>query len=184
MKHRAVFLDRDGVLNRAIVRDGKPYPPDTTAELEVLPGVREALTRLRAGGFRLLVATNQPDVARGKQTRAAVESMHARLLEAGLALDGFYVCYHDSGDGCSCRKPKPGLLLAAAGDHNIDLGASFMVGDRWRDVSAGQQAGCMTFFIDYAYSEPQPTGPFVRVRSLSEAAEWILGSTASHRTDL
>jgi D-glycero-D-manno-heptose 1,7-bisphosphate phosphatase len=177
VKARAVFLDRDGVINRALVRDGKPYPPGGLAELEILPGVSQALGALRAAGFRLLVVTNQPDVARGTQTRAAVEAIHARLLEAGLALDGFYVCYHDSAEGCACRKPKPGLLLDAAREHAVDLSSSFLVGDRWRDISAGHQAGCKTLFIDYGYLEQQPSGAFVRVRSLAEAADWILNST-------
>jgi transaldolase len=175
---RAVFLDRDGVINRAVVRDGGPYPPSTVAELEVLPGVPDALARLRAAGFRLIVVTNQPDVARGVQARETVEAIHAELLARGLPLDGFRVCYHDGEDGCDCRKPKPGLLLAAAAEDGLDLSASFMVGDRWRDVEAGRRAGCTTVFIDYGYAEPEHGRPDVRVRSLVEAADWILARTS------
>jgi D-glycero-D-manno-heptose 1,7-bisphosphate phosphatase len=171
--HRAVFLDRDGVINAAIVRDGKPYPPASVAELDVLPGVRDALVRLRGAGFRLVVVTNQPDVARGRQTRSVVDAMHARLASQ-LPIDEFRVCDHDDGDGCACRKPKSGLLEAAAREAGVSLPASFMVGDRWRDVEAGRNAGCTTIFIDRQYHERQPEHPDVTVRSLPEAADWIL----------
>src|SRR5206468_1016892 len=102
---RAVFLDRDGVINRAIVRDGKPYPPAALAELEILPGVREGLAALKAAGYRLIVVTNQPDVARGTTSKALVESINARL-SAELPLDIVLTCWHDSADQCACRKPR------------------------------------------------------------------------------
>jgi D-glycero-D-manno-heptose 1,7-bisphosphate phosphatase len=170
---RAVFLDRDGVLNRAIVQNGKPYPPSSLDELEILPGVPEALTRLRAAGFRLIVVTNQPDVARGKQTREAVEAIHA-ALQAQLRLDEFRVCYHDDADGCACRKPASGMLLDAAKDADLDLPASFMIGDRWRDIEAGRRAGCTTILIDCHYAETERCQPHARVSSLPEAVDWIL----------
>ena len=170
---RAVFLDRDGVIDRAIVRDGKPHPPTDLSELEILPGVPEALDKLQAAGYRLIVVTNQPDVARQAQTKDAVEAMHA-ALQAQLPLDAFRVCYHDDADQCDCRKPRPGLLLSAAWDMEVDLSASIMVGDRWRDIEAGQRAGCTTIFIDYHYAEPLQSEPHLRVGSLAEAADWIL----------
>jgi D-glycero-D-manno-heptose 1,7-bisphosphate phosphatase len=169
---RAVFLDRDGVINRAVVRDGKPHPPDSIDDLEVLAGVPDALRKLRSAGFRLIVVTNQPDVARGTQTREAVEAIHARLT-AELAVDEVIACYHD-GDACDCRKPKPGALIAAADRHGVELERSFMVGDRWRDIEAGQRAGCRCLFVDHGYAEQQPAGSFVRVPSLAAAADWIL----------
>jgi D-glycero-D-manno-heptose 1,7-bisphosphate phosphatase len=169
---KAVFLDRDGVINRAVVRDGKPHPPDTIEDLEVLDGVPDALRKLRGAGFRLIVVTNQPDVARGTQTREAVEAMHARLTSE-LAVDEVIACYHD-GDDCDCRKPKPGALLDAAHRHGVELECSFMVGDRWRDIEAGQRAGCRCLFVDHGYAEQQPAGSFVRVPSLAAAADWIL----------
>jgi D-glycero-D-manno-heptose 1,7-bisphosphate phosphatase len=171
---KAVFLDRDGVINRAVVRDGKPYPPDTIEELEVLAGVPDALAKLRDAGFRLIVVTNQPDVARGTQSREVIEAMHARLT-AELAVDEVVACYHD-GDACDCRKPKPGALVAAAQRHGIELEQSFMVGDRWRDIEAGQRAGCRCLFVDHGYAEQQPAGSFVRVPSLAAAADWILSN--------
>lgn len=170
---RAVFLDRDGVVNRAVLRDGKPYPPSTLADLRLLPGVREACRMLREAGFALILITNQPDIARGTANASEVGEMHSRLRRF-LQLDDVRVCPHDDDARCDCRKPKPGLLLEAAQTLGIDLASSFVVGDRWRDVEAGQRAGCQTLFVDYGYRERQPDGPFTRVRSLLEAANWIL----------
>jgi D-sedoheptulose 7-phosphate isomerase len=175
-QRRAVFLDRDGVINRTFVRDGKPFPPTTLQELEVLPGVPEALHELKQHGYKLLVVTNQPDVARGKQSRQTIDAMH-QALSARLPLDDILVCYHTDKDKCDCRKPMPGMLFEAAKKHNIDLAASFMVGDRWRDIEAGYNAGCKTILIDYGYSERSPAhAPDLRVGSLREAADWIIGS--------
>ncbi len=171
---RAVFLDRDGVINRAVVREGRPYPPELPGQFELLEGVPAALERLRAAGYLLIVVTNQPDVARGKVKQETVEAMHRGLREK-LALDEIVACYHD-GDHCACRKPKPGTLLEAARRHQLELGHSFMVGDRWRDIEAGQRAGCQCFFIDYGYQEQQPIPPFMRVTSLAHAAEWIINA--------
>jgi D-glycero-D-manno-heptose 1,7-bisphosphate phosphatase len=171
---RAVFLDRDGVLNRAFVRDGKPYPPGSLAELEVVAGAGAALSALAGAGFLLFVVTNQPDVARGTQRRAEVEAMHAEMART-LPVDGFYVCYHDDKDGCDCRKPLPGLLTRAADEHGVALEASYMIGDRWRDVEAGQKAGCRTVWIDCGYAERGPKEPAdATVGSLAAAVSWIL----------
>ena len=174
---RAVFLDRDGVLNRALVREGKPYPPAGPAELEILSGVAEACAALRQAGFLLIAVTNQPDVARGTQRREVVEAIN-QVLHTHLPLDDIRVCYHDDGDHCPCRKPEPGLLLKAARDWDIDLSASFMVGDRWKDIEAGRRAGCKTIFVDYGYAEREPDSPDHRASSLMEAVDWIL----QHRT--
>lgn len=171
---RAVFLDRDGVINRAIVRDGKPYPPANLADLEILPGVADALQSLHKAGWLLIVVTNQPDVARGTTHRADVEAINAHLQKC-LPIDEFRTCYHDSNDGCNCRKPLPGALIAAAEIHGIDLVSSYMVGDRWRDTEAGERAGCKTIFLDYGYDEKQPDKFNHRAQSLSEAADIILG---------
>jgi D-glycero-D-manno-heptose 1,7-bisphosphate phosphatase len=168
---RAVFLDRDGVINKAVVRDGKPYPPATIDELEVLPGVAEALNRLKAAGYALVVVTNQPDVARGRQTQAAVLAMHDRLA-ALLPIDEFRVCWHDDADNCDCRKPKPGLLTR---EPLYDLANSVIVGDRWRDIEAGRRAGCSAaILVEYGYDEGLTDEPDVRLHSLAEAADWIL----------
>ncbi len=172
---RAVFLDRDGIINRSVVSNGKPYPPATLAELEILPGVADALRRLKAAGFLTIVATNQPDVATGKQSRAIVDAIHAHM-RATLEIDDIRVCFCVEGPDCPCYKPKPGLLVDAAKDWNVDLGQSFMVGDRWRDIGAGHAAGCSTFFVDYGYDEALTFTPNHTVSGLSEAADIILAS--------
>ena len=175
---RAVFFDRDGVLNEAIVRDGKPYSPAGLEEV-VIPGdAHEALRRLQDAGFVLIGATNQPDVARGTQRREIVEAINAALL-GRLPLERIFVCYHDDRDGCSCRKPRPGLLLQAAEEYGIDLGRSFMVGDRWRDVEAGRRAGCRTVLLVGRHSEEVPNTPDYTARSLSDAASWVLSQAAA-----
>ncbi len=168
----ACFLDRDGVINRATVRGGTPYPPSTPNEVEILPGVSEGLQELRQLGLWVLVVTNQPDVARKTQTRERVESINAMLMRE-LPLDGIYTCYHDNADACACRKPADGLLRQAASEHGIDLSASFMVGDRWSDVVAGQSAGCRTLLIDLPYSKRDRCNPDYMVKDLSEAAAII-----------
>jgi D-glycero-D-manno-heptose 1,7-bisphosphate phosphatase len=177
---RAVFLDRDGVLNRAVVRDGRPYPPSGPDEVEILEGVPSALDRLRRAGFLLIVVSNQPDVARGTATMAQVDAINRALADA-LPIDEFRICGHDDRDGCGCRKPRPGLILDAAERLGIDLGASYMVGDRWRDIEAGRRAGCRTVFLDYGYDEPQPERCDVRAATLNEAAEAILQGPGSAR---
>jgi D-glycero-D-manno-heptose 1,7-bisphosphate phosphatase len=169
---RAVFLDRDGVLNAAVVREGVPHPPGDVDEVDVLPGVKEACNRLRTAGFELVVVTNQPDIARGTQTPEAVRRINDALLIT-LPLDEVVVCPHDDVDGCACRKPKPGMLVDAAQRRGIDLNASFMVGDRWRDVEAGLRAGCRTVFVDHGYDE-RSVQPDASVSDLGEAAVWIL----------
>jgi D-sedoheptulose 7-phosphate isomerase len=174
---RAVFLDRDGVLNEAVMRDGKPYPPTDPADLRVFPGTAEALALLRQHGYLVLAVTNQPDVARGVQQRELVEAMNKRL-HADLQLDGVLTCYHDDSDGCDCRKPQPGLMTQAARQYGIDLRRSYMIGDRWRDIDAGANAGCRTVWIDRGYAERSPdAAPDARVRSLPEAVQWILNRT-------
>ena len=173
MTRRAVFLDRDGVINRNAVRGGKPYAPTRPEQLEILPGVAEALERLHAAGFLNVVVTNQPDVANGKTSREAVEAMHAELRKK-LRLDAIKVCFHNDEANCQCRKPRPGMLLEAARELGIDLRQSFLVGDRWRDVAAAQAAGCKAYFVDYGYAEKSPEKPYVAVESLPEAAALIL----------
>jgi D-glycero-D-manno-heptose 1,7-bisphosphate phosphatase len=171
---RAVFLDRDGVLNAALVREGKPYPPASLAEFVLLEGVREACAELKAAGFLLIVATNQPDVGRGTQTRESVEEMH-RYLREQLPLDGVEVCFHPGGGvPCTCRKPAPGMLRRAAKELGIDLSASYMVGDRWRDIDCGVAAGCTAVFLERGYAEELRAQPAFRAADLREAAGWIL----------
>jgi D-glycero-D-manno-heptose 1,7-bisphosphate phosphatase len=178
-QRRAVFLDRDGVLNRAIVRNGRPYPPANLAELELTAGARDACAVLRRAGYLLVIVTNQPDIARGAVTHESVADMNL-WLASELGLDHAKVCPHDDADRCACRKPKPGLLLQYAAEWNIDLDASFMIGDRWRDVEAGARAGCRTVFIDYSYDEKRPSCPDYTARSLPDAVQWITEIAERH----
>ncbi|TAK71673.1 MAG: HAD family hydrolase [Betaproteobacteria bacterium] len=169
----AVFLDRDGVLNETILRDGRTYPPRGVEELAILPGVEDACERLRNAGLTLVCVTNQPDVARGSQSRERVEAIN-EVLVARLRLDAVLVCYHDDNDSCACRKPKPGLLTQAAESMGIELRGSIMIGDRWRDIAAGQAAGCRTVFVDRGYQERRPPAPDLIVSNLAAAVPWVL----------
>lgn len=172
-KRRAVFLDRDGTLNQATIRNGRSFPPACLSEFKLLSGVVEGLTALKAAGLLLVVVTNQPDVGAGRQTRKMVDHMHDRL-RALVPIDDLRVCFHTDADACVCRKPRPGMLLAAAIDLNIVLEQSYMVGDRWRDVEAGRAAGCRTIFISNTYDERQPREYDLAVASLAEASAAIL----------
>ena len=172
---RAVFLDRDGVINRALEHEEMPYPPRNLAEFEIYPEVPAACAKLKAAGFLLIVATNQPDVGRGMLDQSIVEKIHAHMTSV-LLIDRVEVCYHP-GQGlsnCDCRKPKPGMLLRAARELNINLEQSWMVGDRWRDVDCGHAAGCKTIFIDRGYAEELRQKPDFTVKNLAEAADIIL----------
>ena len=173
MVNRAVFLDRDGVLNTNIERDGKQVAPTSLAEFSLLPGVENAVARLKSAGFITVVVTNQPDVATGRTPRATVEAMH-QLLRAQMPLAAIKACFHSDSDNCACRKPLPGMLLEAARELDIDLGTSFMVGDRWRDTQAGLAAGCRTIFVDYGHFQEGPHQPDRTVRSLPEAVSFII----------
>ncbi len=178
-------MDRDGVINRALQRQGKPFPPRSLEAFEILPGVIEACAALKRAGFLLIVATNQPDVGRGTLPREVVETIHQLMCER-LPIDRVEVCYHP-GKGlsaCDCRKPKPGMLLRSARDLDIDLQRSWMIGDRWRDVDCGHAAGCQTILIDYNYAEKLQTPPDFRVGSLLEAANLILQDVGQNKIEL
>ena len=170
---RAVFLDRDGVINANLERNGKPVAPTSLAEFRILPGAANAVRRLKDAGFLIVVVTNQPDVRTGLTPKATVEAMHDEIRRQ-MPIDDFSICFHVDADNCACRKPKPGLILEAAKKYGIDLASSYIVGDRWRDVLAGQAAGCRTIFVDYGFVQDQPATADQTVKSLAEAAELIL----------
>ena len=173
--NKAVFLDRDGVLNRSILVDGRPKPPLSISDIEILEGAIDAIQILKNHNFIPVVVTNQPDVARGITTQSNVEAINS-FVGTAVKIDHFYTCFHDDIDFCDCRKPLPGLIFRASQELNLDIHGSYLVGDRWRDISAGNSAGCQTFFIDYSYPEQGPEKPFTRVSSLWEAANIIQGS--------
>ena len=155
---KAVFLDRDGVINKAFIKNGLPESPNSLSELEILPGVKELISRLKKLNFICLVVTNQPDVQRGKIKKNTIIKMN-NFLKKKIELDDIFVCYHDDQDNCNCRKPKPGLLLQARKKWNVDFKKSFIVGDRWRDIQAGKKVGCKTIFLDYKYKDIKPKNP-------------------------
>ncbi len=171
--NRGVFLDRDGVLNRATVRDGVPRAAATLDELEILDDARSGCATLRDAGFLLICVTNQAEISRGGIRARDVEAIHAKLASE-LGLDEVVVCPHDDGDDCPCRKPRPGMIVAAALRHEIDLSRSFTVGDRWRDVEAGRNAGTQTVFVDRDYDESLTVAPDAVVSGLEEASQWII----------
>ncbi len=184
MRNKALFWDRDGVLNKAYIVEGKSYPPKTLEEFQLLPGVVEGLEKAKELGFLNIVITNQPDISSGKSSRKFVDDCHKKLLELA-PIDDIYVCPHTNDDCCSCRKPKPGMIIEAKKKWNIDLKKSFLIGDRWRDIEAGQAVNCSCFFLNYNYNEPQPREPFLEICSVRKAVELIKereknGATTRH----
>jgi D-glycero-D-manno-heptose 1,7-bisphosphate phosphatase len=168
---RAVFLDRDGVLNAVTVKDGFPLSPRRAEDFHVVAGCREALERLRERGLPVFVASNQPDVARGALRPDELARM-TTILEEMLPLDAVAICPHDDADRCGCRKPQPGLLLGLAVRWGVDLSRSYMVGDSWKDVEAGRRAGCHTILLRRDYNAG--AGADTVVDTLGEAVEFIL----------
>lgn len=178
----AVFLDRDGTLNVQVVRDGKPYPATHVGEFTLFEGVPEACRALRAAGYALVVVTNQPDVGRGTLSQQAVEEIHARLVQLVPEIERVEVCYDPGrGEASSRRKPEPGMVLDAARALDLDLGSSWIIGDRWRDVDCGKRASIRTIFIDFGYSEECKSRPDHTVKSFVEAADIILKSSRRSR---
>lgn len=171
---RAVFLDRDGVLVVPEIRNGRSYAPRSLAAFSIYPDAADSLARLKAAGYLLVVVTNQPDIGNGLVSANVVNEMH-RLMAEALPIDHIEMCPHSQSEGCSCRKPKPGMLINAARLYGIDLAASIMVGDRFSDLEAGRAAGCRTIFMDPDHvGEVKSDAADFAVRSLTEAADAIL----------
>jgi len=174
---RAVFLDRDGVINHAVVRNGKPHPPLSPTDFRLYDDVVDGCARLKTASFLLVLITNQPDVGRGTQSREAVEAMHLKLQSALPSLDRIEICYHGGeryGQPCDCRKPRPGLILRAAAELNIDLKESYVIGDRWRDIDCARAAGCRAIFIERGYKEKLRQTADVTVANFKEAVNAVL----------
>jgi D-glycero-D-manno-heptose 1,7-bisphosphate phosphatase len=177
VRQRAVFLDRDGVINKPVIREGRPHPPAEIKDFELYEDVPAGCAQLEAAGYLLVIVTNQPDVARGTQTRTAVDAMHRKMLNSLPQIARVEICWHAGAnwaDPCDCRKPRPGMVLRAAKALNIDLRQSFLIGDRWQDVDCGHDAGCRTVFIDRNYSEALKQPPDWSVQSFGQAVEVIL----------
>jgi D-glycero-D-manno-heptose 1,7-bisphosphate phosphatase len=174
---KAAFLDRDGVINAALLENGKPRPPRRRSELQFLPGAIASIEKLMKNDYEVVVVTNQPDLARGALSHADLSAINDEI-SINTGISNFYICEHDEFHNCSCRKPKPGLIVQAAKDLELDLSKSFMVGDRWKDVSAAQSINLKCYFIDYSYEEPRPNIPFVPVSSLFEAVSMEIGDSS------
>jgi D-glycero-D-manno-heptose 1,7-bisphosphate phosphatase len=172
----AVFLDRDGVIVIPEFRDRRSFAPRRLEDFRLYPDAAGSLQRLKRAGFLLAVVTNQPDVGSGLIPRSEVDAMH-EIMTRELPVDAVKACFHGQGDHCDCRKPKPGMILEAAGEFGIDLVKSFMVGDRSSDVEAGRAAGCAPVFLDLGYAEPAPDAPDFVVHSIAQAADVIIATT-------
>jgi D-glycero-D-manno-heptose 1,7-bisphosphate phosphatase len=173
MVTRAVFADRDGVICANMTRDGRAVAPTRLEDFHILPGVESAVRALQQAGYLVIVVTNQPDVGTGRTPRSTVEAMH-EIVRVELGVDDIKVCFHTGAQQCACRKPKPGMILEAAAERDIALGESYVVGDRWSDVAAGQAAGCSTIFVDYGYEEDRSINADNVVGSFAEATQIIL----------
>jgi len=164
-KNKAIFLDRDGVVNEAIVVDRKPFSPKFVEEVKIVNGIKELLEFLSKEYF-IIIITNQPNIARKTQSQNSVNKIN-RYLKSQLQIDDFFVCPHSNEDNCNCRKPKTGLILQAVEKYDIDLSQSYLIGDRKSDIECGVNTGCRTIFVDYGYQERQPKSEFV-VKSVKE----------------
>lgn len=167
---QAIFLDRDGVINKVILKDGRCFSPRNIAEFELSDDIGEFLARSRQFGFVNIVITNQPDIARGLMSWDVLEAMH-QFIKDNLPIDDVFICPHDDIDNCDCRKPKPGMLFQAAQKWNIDLANSFLIGDQWKDMEAGRNAGCITILLEYPYNKKVRSN--FRVKDLRSAANII-----------
>ena len=186
-KKVAVFLDRDGVVNEA-VRRGQDFvgreqtgtwkhtAPFTVEEFRVFPETADAVARIRAMGLLSIVVTNQPDLAYGRMTKDTFDKLEQ--LTRALGFDDVFICPHGRDEGCSCKKPKPGMLLDAARRWNIDLSRSCIIGDTKSDTGAGKAAGCKTILIARSYNEEDHATADVVVGSLGEAIDWIVRDRA------
>src|SRR6266508_1821411 len=168
---RAVFLDRDGVLAEAVVRDGRALAPLSLDEFSIVADAGEQVARLRQAGFLCILFTNQPELARGLLAPETLEAMHQRL-QAEVELDDLYVCPHTPDDGCECHKPKIGMLRAAAERWDVSLADSYVIGDRWRDIGASHAAGCYSVLVERAYSACDNAD--ARVSTLAQAVDVVL----------
>ncbi|MEC8086123.1 MAG: HAD family hydrolase [Pseudomonadota bacterium] len=171
--NKCVFLDRDGIINESIIVNKKPVAPNNLSELRIIKGIKEQLIKLKELKYYLIVITNQPDVVRNLTSMSSVEEINKYIM-AQLPIDDIYVCFHDDLDNCNCRKPKPGNIIKASIDYSIDLAASYMIGDRWRDVEAGINAGTRTIFVDYNYDELKPKNYTYCTKSSVEALDIVL----------
>lgn len=169
----AVFLDRDGVLNKCEVHDGKPYAPRSAADFVLYPETLQCLETLKRHHFLLFVVTNQPDVGNGITNEREVHLMHDYLKSLSY-IDHIAVCFHSQAEDCGCRKPGIGMFTQILSQYNIDIAKSYMVGDRATDITAGNTIGLKTIFIDRQYTETISTFFWAECKNLKEATNLII----------
>jgi len=168
---KAIFLDRDGVINKAILKEGRPFSPRRFEDFVLLDGIKDVLERFKTEGFLNIIVTNQPDIARGLVKWEVLEKIH-KYIKDNLPINDIFVCPHDDHDNCQCRKPKPGMLLEAGKKWDIDLKSSFIIGDSWKDIQAGKAVGCATILLDNVYNKEVETD--FRARDIGLAMKIIL----------
>ena len=154
-KNKAFFFDRDGILNKSILKKNKPYSPRNLRELRLNLELVEFIKKLKKKNFKIIVITNQPDIKSGKLNKYTLKVINL-IIKKKFCIDDIFICIHGKNENCHCRKPKPGMIIKASEKWNINLKKSFFVGDRWKDMQAGEIMGCKTIFIDYDYNETQP----------------------------
>src|SRR3989344_4070411 len=164
-KNKALFLDRDGIINKIIARDDKQTSPRSFEEFELTPGIKEILKEFKNRGFLNIIITSQPEVERGLVTKEEIDKMHD-FIKDNLLIDDLLVCFHDDYHNCDCRKPKPGLFFGSAKKWDVDLSKSFMLGDTHKDIRAGRSAGVKTILIDTFYN--QEVQPDYRIKNFGE----------------
>lgn len=181
---RALFLDRDGILDELVFYEssGEWEAPRVTGDLRMIEGVTAALQRFVDAGWLLFIITNQPNVAKGKATREDVEAVNEAVLRAlQVPVARSYICFHQQSDGCICRKPSPHFLQEAAREFEVDLGASWMAGDQDSDLLCGRNAGCRVALIEHhgsAHKRGQ-VEPDLRVRDLGELANALIPTSSA-----
>ena len=169
MLKRAIFLDRDGVINRVIMKEGKPYSPRKLSDFLFTAGIKEVLALLKEDDFILIVVTNQPDISRGLIRWDELNAIHD-LIRSELPIDDIIVCPHDNDDNCDCRKPKPGMIVESARKWGINIESSFIIGDTWKDMGAGEKAGCTTILLDAPYNQDVKSNH--RINDISETLKY------------
>jgi D-glycero-D-manno-heptose 1,7-bisphosphate phosphatase len=175
--NRAVFLDRDGVINQVIIRDGEVFSPRSREEFLFIEESVQAIKYLKKAGFIVIVVTNQPDIARKRLSSDDLQWMTGKIMEV-TEVDDIVICYHDDSDACPCRKPKAGMLLESSKKWKVDLSRSFMIGDTWKDVKVGQNAGCIPILLDAPYNKDVVCN--LRVSSLTEALQIVLDDAVNY----
>ena len=171
-RNKAFFFDRDGILNKSLIINRKPYSPKFPSELVLNYQLVKFINKLKKEGYLIIVVSNQPDIKSGKLTKFSLKIMNS-IIKKYFNVDDIYICPHGKNDDCECRKPKPGMLLEASKKWNIELKKSFLIGDRWKDIAAGSIMNCTTIFIDYNYNEPKPKNCSYKFLSISEMIKSI-----------